>query len=77
MKERFHNMQNNEITHVPLHLKYLLTIKEASEYFGIGERKLRELVTLDYVTGCIVNNGAKTLIKRIKFEQFIDETYKL
>lgn len=66
----------NEIN-IPIHKKYLLNIKEASEYFGIGERKLRELITLDYVADCIVNNGVKTLIKRVKFEKFIDETYKL
>ena len=66
----------NEIN-VPIYKKYLLNIKEASEYFGIGERKLRELITLDYVADCIVNNGVKTLIKRVKFEKFIDETYKL
>lgn len=70
-------MQSKESLNVPVYQKYLLTIKEASEYFGIGERKLRELITLDYVADCIVNNGVKALIKRVKFEKFIDETYKL
>ena len=62
---------------VPIYKKYLLSIKEASEYFGIGETKLREIMALDYVADCIVNNGSRILIKRVKFEKFIDDTYKL
>ena len=67
---------SNEIN-VPIYKKYLLNIKEASEYFGIGEHKLRELITLDSTADCIVCNGVKTLIKRVKFEKFIDQTYRL
>ena len=48
---------------VPLWHKYSLTIREASEYFNLGEKKLRQI---------ILNNGTKVLIKRVKFEQFMD-----
>lgn len=59
---------------VPLWQKYTLTIAEASEYFNIGEKKLRQLVQEYNSADFILNNGVKVLIKRIKFEQFIDET---
>ena len=57
---------------VPVWQKYTLTITEASEYFNIGEKKLRQLVQENGTADFILNNGAKVLIKRIKFEQFID-----
>ena len=57
---------------VPVWQKYTLTITEASEYFNIGEKKMRQIVqeydTMDFT----LNNGVKVLIKRKKFEQFID-----
>lgn len=59
---------------VPLWQKYTLTIAEASEYFNIGEKKLRQLVQEYDSADFILNNGVKVLIKRIKFQQFIDET---
>lgn len=64
-------MENKII--VPVHVKYLLTIKEASKYFGLGEHKLRDIVAEDPTADFIVNNGVKTLIKRTKFEKYIDQ----
>jgi len=52
--------------------KYTLTITEASEYFNIGEKKIRQIVQENDTADFILNNGVKVLIKRIKFEQFID-----
>lgn len=62
----------NKENKVPLWEKYMLTITEASEYFNIGEKKLRQLVQENDTADFILNNGVKVLIKRIKFEQFID-----
>ena len=59
---------------VPLWHKYSLTISEASVYFNIGEKKLRQLVQENATADFLLNNGVKVLIKRVKFEQFIDET---
>ncbi|MDD6572079.1 MAG: excisionase [Thermoflexaceae bacterium] len=59
---------------VPLWHKYTLTISEASVYFNIGEKKLRQLVQENATADFLLNNGVKVLIKRVKFEQFIDET---
>lgn len=58
---------------IPLWVKFTLTIDEAVEYFHIGENKLRDIVN-DYPdSGFVLRIGNKTLIKRQKFEQFIDE----
>ena len=54
--------------------KYLLTIKEASQYFNIGENKLREL-TNDSDCPFVLWNGNKRLIKRKEFEKFLDNSY--
>lgn len=67
------NEQSNE-TEMPLYQKYTLTIKEASIYFNIGEKKLRKIVQENDTADFVLNNGVKVLIKRIKFEQFIDST---
>ncbi|MBR5565336.1 MAG: transposase [Roseburia sp.] len=64
----------NRENKVPLWHKYMLTISEASEYFNIGEKKLRQMVQEDSTADFILNNGVKVLIKRVKFEQYIDET---
>lgn len=66
---------NKEII-VPVWEKILLTIKETSELFGIGENKLYRIVN-DYIDSdykFIIQNGGRTMIKRKRFEKFIDET---
>lgn len=67
----------NKESSVPLWHKYGLTITEASEYFGIGEKKLRQMVQENATADFLLNNGAKVLIKRAKLEQFLDETYSI
>lgn len=62
----------NEENIVPVWKKYTLTIKEASEYFNIGEKKLRQLIQENNTADFILTNGVKVLIKRVKFEEFID-----
>ena len=52
--------------------KFCLTIEEASCYFGIGEKKLRKLVHDNLDAGFVIQNGVKILIKRQRFEQFLD-----
>lgn len=50
--------------------KYLLSVSEASRYFGINTAKVRNLAR-EY-TGVSLYNGNKLLIKRIAFEKLID-----
>lgn len=57
---------------MPLWHKYSLTIREASEYFNLGEKKLRQIIQEQPQEDFILNNGTKVLIKRVKFEQFMD-----
>lgn len=59
---------------VPIWEKYTLTIEEASQYFGIGEKTLRRFVKEHMEEDFIICNGAKVLIKRKVFEKYIDES---
>lgn len=59
--------------------KYMLTVEEAVQYFGIGEKKIRMLISenadSDY---CFtVQVGNKSLINRRKFEEFLNQTTAL
>lgn len=58
---------------IPIKDKFCLTIDEASEYFGIGEKKLRKIVTENLCSDFVIQNGIKYLIKRKRFEIFLDE----
>ena len=59
---------------VPIWEKYMLTVDEAVQYFGIGEKKIRMLIS-DY---CFtVQVGNKSLINRHKFEEFLNQTTSL
>ena len=60
---------------VPLWEKYVLTIDEAIVYFNIGEKKLRKIVS-EHISdnSFVILNGNKQLIKRKKFEEFLDRT---
>lgn len=57
---------------IPAWEKYSLTIKEASEYFRIGENKLRRIVDSDPSAEYILWNGNRAQIKRKKFEEMLD-----
>lgn len=57
---------------VPISEKYSLSITQASEYFGIGQGKLRWIIENHEGADFILRNGAKTQIKRKKFEKFLD-----
>ena len=58
---------------IPIKDKFCLTIDEASEYFGIGEKKLRKIVTENLCSDFVIQNGVKYLIKRKRFESFLNE----
>lgn len=61
-------------SNIPIWHKYTLTIEEASCYFGIGENKLRKIISenIAEISNCIIRNGTKSLIKRKQFEKYID-----
>ena len=61
-----------EADKVPVWEKYTLTIAEASDYFNIGESKLRRFLSEHERESYILMNGTKVLIKRKQFEKVID-----
>ena len=56
-----------------LNSKYALTIVEASEYFHIGQTKLRRLIKDNPDEDFYFMNGTINLIKREKFEDFLNK----
>lgn len=66
----------NKKNEVPIWHKANLTIEEAAVYFNIGIKKLRELCE---DTNCpyVLFIGTKRLIKRTKFEQFLESEYSI
>jgi len=58
---------------IPVWEKYMLTIAEASDYFNIGENKLRRFLSERKGESYILMNGTKVLIKRKSFEKIIDQ----
>ena len=59
---------------LPLNQRFTLTLKEASQYFHIGEKKLRKMAAEDHGAGFLIHNGRKVLIIREEFEQFLRQT---
>lgn len=53
--------------------KYLLTIKEAGEYFNIGVKKMRRLAE-ENLGVFSVYSGNRYLVIRTKFEEFLCNT---
>ena len=60
----------NENNRVPIHLKMVLTIKEAAEYSNIGINKIDAMLK---APNCpfVLYVGTKKLVKRKEFEQYI------
>lgn len=60
----------NDTTRVPIHLKMVLTIKEAAEYSNIGINKIDAMLK---APNCpfVLYIGTKKLVKRKEFEQYI------
>ena len=63
----------NEVTKVPIHLKMTLTVKEAAEYSNIGINKIDSMLRSP---NCpfVLFVGAKKLVKRKEFEEYIRQT---
>ncbi len=61
---------------VPIWERFLLTVKEASMYFNIGENKLYRIAN-DYIESeykFVIQNGDRKMIKRENFEKFLNES---
>ena len=69
------NLQDKggQILQIPYWERYLLTIREAAEYFHIGEKKLCQIVEENSTADFIIMNGNRAMIKRKTFEQYLDQ----
>ena len=57
---------------IPYWEKYMLTLREAAEYFHIGEKKMRQVVEENQNAEFLLESGNRVMIKRKLFEQFLD-----
>lgn len=64
-------------SYIPIWKRYSLTIAEAADYYHIGEAKLRTIVDSHPNAEFAILNGNRILIKRVKFEKFLDEATTL
>lgn len=51
--------------------KFCLTVEEASAYFEINDKKIRQIASEHRDDGICAKHGAKLLIYRSAFEQFL------
>lgn len=70
-------LRKSETRAVPLWHKYLLTIEEASEYFGIGEKRLRRLANENIGAEYIMEIGSQLRFKRELFEAYLNDVCTL
>lgn len=62
-------MRTNEI---PYWEKYMLTRREAAEYFHVGEKKMRQIVDDNLDANFLLKSGNRIMIKRKLFEEYLD-----
>lgn len=62
----------NRVFNIPFWEKYSLTVNEASAYFHIGDKKLRQIIADDPYSDYLLKVGNRQMIKRKRFEQFLD-----
>ena len=70
----FEEKRRTFINEVPIWEKSNLTLEEAAAYSGIGINKLRQL-TDDEDCEFVLWLGTKQLIKRRKFDEYIEKLY--
>lgn len=58
---------------VPIHHKYMLTVDEASQYFHIGENKLRQFANEHVEEDWVFFKGQTLLIKRELLEKRLNK----
>lgn len=66
-----------QITAVPTDRKYTIGIDEAARYYGIGSKKLRQIISDNPMGDFYLEIGRHVLIKRRKFEQYLDQASSL
>lgn len=57
---------------IPFWKKYVMSVEEASQYFNIGENKLRKIISDQPDAEYLLWIGTRVRIKRTLFEKFVD-----
>ena len=57
---------------VPLWRKYSLSIQDAAEYYGIGEKRLRQITYKNQGEDFVLEIGSHIRFKRKLFEEYLD-----
>lgn len=57
---------------VPIWEKYALNVEEAALYYGIGIKRLYEIIRNNPNADFLLEIGAHYRIKRVLFEEFLD-----
>lgn len=57
--------------------KYLISVKEASKKYGIGEHRLRQILSEDYEYKYHLMIGRAIRIKTKQFEEYLDVVKEL
>ena len=58
---------------IPYWEKYMLTLREAAEYFHIGEKKMRQIVEENMDANFILTSGNRVMVKRKLFEEYLNQ----
>ena len=58
---------------IPYWEKYMLTLREAAEYFHIGEKKMRQIVEENMDAKFLLENGNRIMIKKKLFEEYLND----
>lgn len=58
---------------IPVWGKYSLSVEEASIYYGIGKKKIYEIIHNNPNAEFLLEIGTHYRIKRVLFERFLDE----
>ena len=62
---------------VPTYRKYTIGIDEAARYYGIGTKKLRQIIADNPSGDFFLEIGRHVLIKRRQFEAYLDSASAL
>lgn len=63
---------SNKAQIIPVWERYLMTVLEASEFYHIGENKLRNVIDTHPNADFLIMNGNRYLIKKKKFEEYLE-----
>ena len=75
--EEMVSLKNADAGSVPTYRKYTIGIDEAARYYGIGTKKLRQIIADNPSGDFFLEIGRHVLIKRRQFESYLDNASAL